>query len=181
VEKAVEHFVAGLFQNQDFPIGDRTTQAHFTVQTAEILPEPEFKKEAVFTCLSPMCPSQTVAGKEHPQYLPSQLPEYEQYFIYNLLHKYIAANGLSETAESLRYQREWNSPITLGILGEPKSRLVRIKAGTAQENFIRGYTYLFKLNAPPELLRFGYHAGFGEKNSMGFGCVGTLLINSSIY
>lgn len=103
---------------------------------------------------------------------PNQ-PGYEQYFIYNLLHKYIAANGLSETAESLRYQREWNSPITLGILGEPKSRLVRIKAGTAQENFIRGYTYLFKLNAPPELLRFGYHAGFGEKNSMGFGCVGT--------
>jgi hypothetical protein len=27
------------------------------------------------------------------------------------------------------------------------------------------------LNAPVELIKTGYYAGFGEKNSMGFGCV----------
>ncbi|RLD54679.1 MAG: CRISPR-associated endoribonuclease Cas6, partial [Bacteroidetes bacterium] len=31
-------------------------------------------------------------------------------------------------------------------------------------------SYKFKIKAPKELLRLGYYAGFGEKNSMGFGC-----------
>ncbi|MCB0538258.1 MAG: CRISPR-associated endoribonuclease Cas6, partial [Bacteroidetes bacterium] len=29
----------------------------------------------------------------------------------------------------------------------------------------------FELTAPVELHEIGYEAGFGEKNSMGFGCV----------
>ncbi len=34
-----------------------------------------------------------------------------------------------------------------------------------------------RLQASPELLKFAYEAGLGEKNAMGFGCVD--LINSS--
>jgi CRISPR-associated endoribonuclease Cas6 len=35
---------------------------------------------------------------------------------------------------------------------------------------VRGYLCEFELQAPAELLRLGFQAGFGEKNSLGFGC-----------
>lgn len=174
IEKAVEHFIVGLFQNQDFFIGDRVSRAHFAVQTVEALPDPKFHNETVFECLSPICLSQTVAGKDHPQYLSPQSQDYQQCFFDNLLYKYIAANNLSGSAEDVKGQRGWNESMSLEILDEPKSRLVKIKAGTPQETFVKGYSYRFKLTAPVELQRFGYHAGFGEKNSMGFGCAAVI-------
>lgn len=174
LEQAVEHFIVGLFRNQEFSVGDRAARAHFIVQTVETLPEPEFKEETEFRCLSPICLSQTVPGKDHPQYLSPRSADYELYFFDNLLHKYIAAHnalGLNTTAGALKEQMGWRQPMRLKIMGEPRSKLVKIKAGTPQETFVKGFAYRFKLMAPPELLRFGYHAGFGEKNSMGFGCV----------
>ena len=41
---------------------------------------------------------------------------------------------------------------------------------TRQESKPRGYLYRFRIKAPKELIRMGYYAGFGEKNSLGFGC-----------
>lgn len=56
------------------------------------------------------------------------------------------------------------------LLSEPKSKLITIKSGTAEESQLRGYLYKFRLSAPVNLMRMGYYAGFGEKNSLGFGC-----------
>ena len=40
------------------------------------------------------------------------------------------------------------------------------------ESKLIGYQFDFFLDAPAELIRIGYYTGFGEKNSVGFGCVG---------
>jgi CRISPR-associated endoribonuclease Cas6 len=57
------------------------------------------------------------------------------------------------------------------LLSVPKSRLITIRAGKPQETRVRGYMFEFELVAPPGLHRTGFMAGFGEKSSMGFGCV----------
>ena len=59
-----------------------------------------------------------------------------------------------------------------------KSRLETIKAGTNAETKVRGYQYAFKLKAPEPLVRIGLLAGFGEKNSLGFGC-GEVVTNGN--
>jgi CRISPR-associated endoribonuclease Cas6 len=169
LEEAVEHFLIGLFQNQRFPIADRRSKAEFEVQTVERLPDPEFTPEMTFRTLSPVCLSRTVPGKAHAEYLHPADSDYPSYFFDNLLYKYIAAAQSDLSFEALKEQMQQRRPLTLEIPAEPKSRLTKIKADTPQETLVRGYYYRFKITAPAELLEFGYHAGFGEKNSMGFG------------
>lgn len=53
----------------------------------------------------------------------------------------------------------------------PKSRLIKLKAYTPEETRVRGWLYEFELEAPVEIQELGFYARFGEKNSMGFGCV----------
>ncbi len=171
VEKAVEHFIIGLFQNQHFTIGDRKSKAGFTVQTVERLPEPAFGEEMTFNCLSPICISRTVENREYAEYLGPDAEGYTAYFFDNLLYKYLAAQLLDGSIDELREKMQAKQPMRLTVLDTPKSHLEKIKAGKSEQTFVRGYTYQFCISAPRELLAFGYDAGFGEKNSMGFGFV----------
>jgi len=171
VDQAVEHFVIGLFQNQRFTIGDRKSKAGFMVQTVERLSEPEFTPEMRFRCLSPICLSRTPDDKSTAEYLAPDAGGYAQYFFDNLLYKYLSAQPVAVTIDEMRDKMQRTQPFSLEILSDPKSHLEKIKAERPEQIFVRGYFYDFKISAPPELLAFGYHAGFGEKNSLGFGCV----------
>lgn len=172
IDEAVEHFIVGLFQNQRFPIADHKNRAEFEVQTVERLADPEFTAEMTFRTLSPICLSRTVVDKKHAEYIHPQDTNYSNYFFDNLLYKYMAAVQPKASFETLKAEMQQRQPFTLEILDNPVSRLTKIKANTPQETFVRGYHYQFRITAPAELLELGYHAGFGEKNSTGFGCVG---------
>jgi len=182
VDEAVEHFIIGLFQNQHFSLGDRHSEAKFEVLTVERLPDPSFGSEAVLECISPLCLSRNNEERGQPEYLAPDFPDYQRYFFDNLFYKYLAAGqsspilaGIGEGGiDSLREQANARQPLAINVLSDPKSRLIKIKADTPQETSVRGYSYRFKISAPPELIEFGYHAGFGEKNSLGFGCVSVL-------
>ncbi len=171
VEEAVEHFIIGLFQNQRFTIGDRHSKAQFDVQTVQRLADPQFKSEMTFRCLSPICITRTVEDKEHAQYMSPAEDHYADYFFDNLVYKYMAATQADASVEELKAEMRRRQPFRLQPLDKPVSRLVKIKADTPQESRVRGYSYRFQLRAPQELIEFGYHAGFGEKNAIGFGCV----------
>lgn len=169
VDKAVEHFIIGLFQNLHFKLGDHKSKAMFEVLTVERLPDPAFGDRAVFKCLSPLCLSRSSDERGQPEYLAPDFPDYPRYFFDNLLYKYLAAGAGEGPIDSLRKQMSAQQPLAIEILSEPKSSLVKIKADTPQETFVRGYAYRLKITAPAELIAFGYQAGFGEKNSLGFG------------
>lgn len=81
----------------------------------------------------------------------------------------IASN--SEKFEAIQGEFTNKADMTLQILNRPKSKLLKIKSGTANQSFIRGYIYSFRINAPKELIKIGYNSGFGEKNSIGLGYV----------
>ena len=171
IDEAIQHFVTGLFRHNTFTIGDRKSQVDFEVRTVESLRSPEFKENMRFRALSPVCVSRPVGsnGKLATEYLAPGHPEYEQRLFENLVTRYNSRpqQQHSKSSELL----ECSDELQLKVVGKPKSRLIKIKSDTPQETRVRGYLYDFECTAPAELLRFGYEAGFGEKNSLGFGCV----------
>ncbi|MFP3861099.1 MAG: CRISPR-associated endoribonuclease Cas6 [Bacteroidales bacterium] len=174
---SLEYFVTGLFNNQQFTIGDKKTRAAFTIKTVEKLPEPEFKSTMEFKTLSPVLIS--YKNSENQKYAEYKHPEDDNYsdlLIKNLVEKYNAfykteANPFGvPNPERVKPLETDNFDYELKTLTKPKSRLITIKSGTKQESKLRGYLYKFQIKAPAELIRLGYYAGFGEKNSLGFGC-----------
>lgn len=181
-DQAIETFVIGLFANQQFSIGDKKSSAAFTVASLERLSDPDFGSRAEFQTISPICISRSRGAGEGAEYLRPDHPQYRHYFFNHLLHKYIVANRLETDLESVREEMTARQPLQFELLKPPQGsgkkappdfspRLITIKANTPQETRVRGFDYRFRVQAPPELIQFGYQCGFGEKNSLGFGCV----------
>jgi CRISPR-associated endoribonuclease Cas6 len=168
--KTVEHFITGLFRNQSFRLGDNLSSVGFTVKQIEKLPEVEFSGTMSFRTISPIVISKnTEPEKKYAQYLSPGDTGYGDLLANNLVNKYVALaekghiniNNGSAIADV---------PVNLLLVGKPRQKLIKIKAGNAGETFLKGYLFSFQLSAPVELMRIGYYGGFGEKNSLGFGC-----------
>jgi CRISPR-associated endoribonuclease Cas6 len=160
-------FISGLFSNKLLCLGDQLSRSEFNVSSIECLSDPVFHNSMSFHTISPIVINQY--DNKHGKYLSPEDPGYESLFFQNLVKKYCAVTVFeSENADP---EANNASVITkFELLSKPKSKLVKIKAGTINETNVRGFMFDFKLTCPASLMRTGYHAGFGEKNSMGFGC-----------
>jgi CRISPR-associated endoribonuclease Cas6 len=166
--EAMEHFITGLFKDQVFSIGDKKSGAAFHVQTIERIPEPQFMPETTFKTLSPVIIShKTAENQKYAEYKHPKDEEYGQLLINNLFAKH---NTFYTIKDKTKYLDPEQHHCQFKLVTEPKQKLITIKAGTPQESKLKGFLYQFSLEAPEQLLRFGYYAGFGEKNSLGFGC-----------
>ena len=167
-----EAFVKGLFWNQQFYLGDQKSGATFSVTEVESQPLTIRANQAVLRTISPVCVSKTMMnnGKPISRYLSPDDANFENYFFNNLIKRYIITHS---KVYALNEQQEIYQPyeFSFQLMSEPRSKLITFRSGTAQETKIRGYIFDFVIKAPEELLKFGYEAGFGEKNSLGFGCV----------
>jgi CRISPR-associated endoribonuclease Cas6 len=163
--EAAEPFILGLFSNQQFALGDTLSQVQFKISSIEKLPDPKWASPMIFRTHSPIVLSKKQDGNRNAHYLAPEDEEFGELLLKNLESKYSATNPA----------RVWNpGRVNEGIskvkiLSSPRSKLIKIKAGTPQETSIRGYLFDFEITAPEELLKLGYYAGFGEKNSLGFG------------
>jgi CRISPR-associated endoribonuclease Cas6 len=168
--ETVEHFITGLFRNQSFRLGDKLSSVGFTVQQIEKLPEVEFTGNMSFRTISPMIVSKnTEPEKKYAQYLSPEDTNYGDLLANNLVNKYVALaeKGHLHTNNGPAIA---DVPINLSLVGTPRQKLIKIKAGNESETFLKGFLFSFQLSAPVELMRIGYYGGFGEKNSLGFGC-----------
>lgn len=167
---SAEHFIKGLFQNQRLVLGDRQSQVSMEVQQIEgVLPPLFHSGEPMrLQTLSPLCVSSSRLhqGRTMPLYHSPADEGYLDMLLQNLLHKYIAAYP-----HLMQQPLPASAEFQFKLHSEPKSRLVTVKADTPHETRVRGYLFDFELQAPEALLKLGYAAGFGEKNSLGFGCV----------
>ncbi len=172
IDDALLHFIKGLFMEQQLILGDNVSHVGFTVKNVESLPDPDFNETAVFRCLSPITVGKPRDdnGKLRADYISPGHPNFKSLFFKNLIDKYLAATG-DNAIPSNDSNSFSDNDLRFILLSQPRSRLVRIKANTPQETRVKGFEFDFELEAPVELLRFGYNAGFGEKNSLGFGCV----------
>jgi len=161
-EKSTEAFIKGIFKEQVFSLGDKISKVQFKVQQIEMLPPPDFTDDFVFKTLSPVVVSKSQEGKQYPQYISPEEEDYGQLIINNLIEKY-----------KLFYNKtyEGNMSFYFKLLSPVRSKLIRIKAATKEETQVKGFMFLFQLQADKELLKVMYEAGMGEKGSLGFGCV----------
>lgn len=160
-ERSTEEFVKGIFANQDFSIGDMKSLAEFSIRNIELLSQPDFTKPLVGRSISPICITNRIE-KDKLDYISPDDNIASDLLKNNLLNKYLAFYG-KEYHEDLFFV--WKAT-------HPKSKLITIKSGTPQQTKIRGFNCNFSLFSVPEMMKIAYHAGIGEKNSMGFGMIG---------
>lgn len=167
MEEAAVPFITGLFQNQEFVVGDRESRIKMKVIRVERLPDPVFKNEMEFITLSPLVVSKSRMneGGNGTAYLSPEDTGYEKLFLQNLARKVWNAGTDSLQAPEI------SNHYSFKLIGPARKKGITFKANTPQQTKVIGYEYKFRIVAPPEWIRVGYFAGFGEKNSEGMGCV----------
>jgi CRISPR-associated endoribonuclease Cas6 len=153
-----QSFANGIFKKK-IHIGENELE----VREAEIIASEVKQNEIVVDTLSPIVVYSTLLksdGSKYTAYFQPGEKEFERLISENLIKKYKAFKGEDFTGE-----------VKIKPLEQPKLNIVEYK------NFIiKGYSGRFKVNGPAKLLQMGVDAGFGSKNSMGFGCVRVVKI-----
>lgn len=164
VDSSMEHFITGLFRQQHFELGDRDHQVAMEVTNIQTVPAPHFNTTQRYHCLSPIVAS-TKRDDGSVAYLSPADPRFGKILLKNLQRKKMAA-----VPEGFEHEE---TPVTghFRLLNTPRKKGIEIKAGTREATKVIGHLFHFELTAPVEFHEVGYYAGFGEKNSMGFGCV----------
>lgn len=170
VNTAGERFLEGLFREQHIELAiPHAGKLNLEVVSVNILPAPNFAEEMSFRTLTPICVSAQAKGTSSADYLSPQDMRFSTHFMNHLERKYNSArlffNELPEIDDSAFKSYRFL------LRSIPKSQLISIKPGTEEETKVRGYRFDFSIQLPPEVQRFAYYAGFGEKNSLGFGFV----------
>jgi len=141
--------IEGLLEKPDVKIGD----AKFTLSEIRVLEEREIKERERFITLSPINVT-TSNGKRIIDLYPDN-PKFYENLRNNLVKKYVAFYGKQPT----------NTEINFRVINA-KAKRIKLK-----NTFHRCVEMVFEAEGNSELLEVGYKAGFGERNSMGFGMV----------
>lgn len=161
VSEFVEHLAQGLLRLGRMRLGAN----EFGIARVEVLPTPRFSDEMSLRCLSPIvvATGSERDGKFGARYLRADDPQLSQALRENLVKKFRLVHGREPASHqfSLEFDRDY-----LRRKGEEIYRLVDYK-GTQ----IKAILAPCVVRGSPELIEIGYDAGFGEKNSMGFGMV----------
>lgn len=160
-EKSTEKFIQGVFANQVFEIGDKNSTIRFNVQNIEIISPPTYCETMSFSTISPICIRHRKSDGSI-EYLSPDSPLFVQGVLEGALSRYKILKGY-DCAVAPEFKFE--------LISQPKSVLVKIKAGTPQQTKVRGYMFKFSMHAPIELMKIMYESGMGEECSQGFGCV----------
>ncbi|SHI73899.1 CRISPR-associated protein, Cas6 family [Cruoricaptor ignavus] len=167
--QAMENFVKGLFQSQKIEIADKKSRAVFSVKSVESLPNPLQKvkeNEIIKMELEPLSPIVAAVKNENGNYtfLSPEDARFAESLLFNWRSK-IAACYDDETAQNAMLLLK---PILLQK--PPKSRLITIKEGTAQQTKIRGWMNLkIEVTAERKFVEMLMNAGAGPYNSLGCG------------
>ena len=165
IDEAIQHFVIGLFKDQQFSLSSGSFHADFEVSGIQILPKPVFHNSMQFRLMTPLCISRKVEGTKHAVFQSPENEGYVELLLKNLLRKQQAT--FQQTVGVAQNTVEIDFPYSFELLTKPKSKLFTIKGIQ-----IRGFLFDFEIRAPAELLTLGFFAGFGEKNSsLGMGMV----------
>ncbi len=142
-------FVEGLLINPEVRIGS----AEFLVSEVRVVKEREIGRKAKFVTLSPISVTTVREGRTVDLY-PND-PKFYENLRKNLIKKYIILYGKEPPDCKL----------------EVKALKVKPKKIRVKNTHHRCVEMVFNAEGSRELLEIGYKAGFGERNSMGFGMV----------
>lgn len=173
MDKAAQHFIMGLFQDQRCVIATPRHRAEFIIERVEAIPVEITSQTVMLRTLSPV----VIAEKDDrgmDQYLHPTDVQFGPLLIDNLLAKWNSIPRPVSTGDPSDNDFA-TSAVTYRLLPdrEPKSRLVAIKEDSRAETKVRGwFGFLFELSGPKEILELAVLAGVGRYNAEGFGAVG---------
>jgi len=158
VAEFIKHLVSGLSKHETF----RIATGSFRIAHAELVLAPGFKDRMAFRALSPL--TETIrAGEQHPSFL-TLADNWSEVMQRNLLRKYEVLHG--RQPDDTRFTFSWDNNYIAGAERRGKRlSVLRDIRGTK----IRGWLAPFTVAGSRELIELGYEAGFGARNSMGFG------------
>lgn len=159
VEQFVRHLVYGLFEQRTVDIRGTT----LTIESVETEAEPDFSGKMEFVCLSPIVVSVQREDRQTPYYIrPDEEPErFSEAVRNNLVLKYETLYGCEPEDNRLTFH--FDEDYIRKRKGKI-SRLIRLP-----DIQVKAFMAPFTAEGSVELIRLGYEAGFGEKNSLGFG------------
>jgi CRISPR-associated endoribonuclease Cas6 len=185
IDKAAQHFIMGLFQDQRCVIASprhraNPGRAEFIIERVEAVPVEVTSNKVLLRTLSPV----VIAAKDErgmDQYLHPADEQFGPLLVSNLLAKQASVQMATPAGTALMDEFDTSS-VTYRLLpnpgrnaAQPKSRLLTIKEGSREETKIKGYyNFQFELSGPSELLELAVLAGVGRYNSEGFGAVGVV-------
>jgi len=165
----IEHLADGLLRRGQMDLHGDSFRLPLTVRSVETLPRPVFSRHMVFKCLSPLIATtkREHNGKLATHYYRHDDPVLSEALRQNLMRKYrLIHGGEPEHADfALRFDSDY-----VRKKGDNIYKLVQYRA-RGQITQIKEILAPFTVEGSPELIAVGYEAGFGEKNSMGFGMV----------
>ncbi|MDI3476095.1 MAG: CRISPR-associated endoribonuclease Cas6 [Thermococcaceae archaeon] len=153
IAEIAEAFIGGLLRNPEVTLwGEK-----FYAEEVKALAEPERLSGKKFVTLSPIAVTtkRMQFGKPRSYDLSPAEPEFYELIKENLREKYVLIYG-SKPPEDFEMK----------VLNSKPKRF-EVKPGIFQ----RAWHLVFRAYGDEGLLRAGYLAGFGEKNSIGFGMV----------
>ena len=152
-KEIVVALVNGLLEKPEVEIAD----ASFVVSSIEVLKEKKIKGKETFITLSPISVT-TVKGNNDYRKIIDLYPDEPKFYENlrrNLIKKYVASYG----------KEPENKELDIKVI-KAKPKRIKIK-----NTYHRCTEMVFEARGSAELLSIGYEAGFGERNSMGFGMV----------
>jgi CRISPR-associated endoribonuclease Cas6 len=158
IAELISHFERGLAGTDRVLIGAEW----FLTRSVEHLPAPPFKEKMHFRALSPITLSDKKDG-EPDRYL-SLSDNWSELIKTNLIGKYKALNGCEPADQRLWWR--WDAEY-IADAEQRRKRLSVLKKIHGID--IRGWLAPFTVEGSTSLIEMGYEAGFGARNSMGFG------------
>ena len=178
IEQSFEHLILGLFSDQAFYLNFKGQKTNFSITRVEALPEPEFKNNSRFLCMSPIAVStlrEKPNGLLEQHYLDYMNPEERERFIENikknLIHKYHTFHN----KDYIDQDQEFDFHFDINYITKRQGKISKLihfkRIDNNTRTKIKGFEAPFKIIADPALMKIGHNAGFGNDNSAGLGCV----------
>jgi CRISPR-associated endoribonuclease Cas6 len=165
VDKIIEHFVAGIFQNQTFELkAGFQEKVVFRVENVEILKMPNVATTMLYNCITPILIGEKQEGSRNEQYLSPLDEGFERLFLHNLRGKVKAVQG-DAFVDSDDVSFRLLSPAE-----QIKRKPFEVYKDKEKLRYIP-YSFNFELSVPLDWQKIGYLAGFGQDNAQGLGMV----------
>lgn len=172
IDDFLKGMVIGAFRKKTFSLIIEEKNYTFSIEQIEEVPKPSIEDGMKFTLLSPLVLSthETDPSKNGQYYLrfSDNIRLINKVLNNNLKNKYMLIKRRRYEDDDVNF--EWDREYINKALSRNKriTKKITIYSGNNIINII-GNLAPFTIKGNPELIEIGYEAGFGEKNSMGFG------------
>lgn len=136
---------------------------HLHIESIEAMPEPQYCEEMKFSCLSPIVISRPGDDGDYAYFCKNTDPDFSDRVRANLIRKHELIYG--RQPQDTRFEMTFDPDYISRKQGRI-TKLIDIRGIR-----IRGVYAPFVTSGSPDLIILGHDVGYGEKGSMGFGCV----------